>query len=315
MMISSLVFSYSSSTASQEPASERIKRTQQAVASPAAAPEQEPQPRRRLSEQPPAKRARNLSYSLFPAPIDRSRYLGDIPPKPTTTPVTASASEPTAQPAEKSTPSRKESQDSPTPTEGGRETTPQESNAANKSKKKRKRSPSPDVIPNPAGSSYGMDLDYFCYSSDSEGEAEPSPQSELDHRGKTALRNIAQSERPASKKVRFEASPEDTPSKRRARATDPYRGRHFIGIGGPQTSSAPTTPTPKPRVVDPQQRPGFVPNKSGTFQLDYDALSDDSDTDTETVSSPKLPTPGTVRTPTPTQLDASQRYDILAWRS
>ncbi|KAL4775411.1 hypothetical protein BDW60DRAFT_142823 [Aspergillus nidulans var. acristatus] len=151
-----------------------------------------------------------------------------------------------------------------------------------------------------------MDLDYFCYSSDSEGEAEPSSQSEPDHPGKTALRNIAQSERPASKKVRFEASPEDTPSKRRARATDPYRGRHFIGIGGPQTSSAPTTPTPEPRVVDPRQRPGFVPNKSGTFQLDYDALSDDSDTDTETVSSPKRPTPGTVRTPTPAQLDPSQ---------
>ncbi|KAL3438255.1 hypothetical protein BDV09DRAFT_160264 [Aspergillus tetrazonus] len=307
--------STSEAQASQEPASERIKRTQQAVASPAAAPEQEPQPRRRLSEQPPAKRARNLSYSLFPAPIDRSRYLGDIPPKPTTTPVTASAFESTAQPAEESTPSRKESQDPPTPTEGGRETTPQESNAANKSKKKRKRSPSPDVIPNPAGSSYGMDLDYFCYSSDSEGEAEPSPQSEFDHRGKTALRNIAQSERPASKKVRFEASPEDTPSKRRARATDPYRGRHFIGIGGPQTSSAPSTPTPEPRVVDPQQRPGFVPNKSGTFQLDYEALSDDSDTDTETVSSPKLPTPGTVRTPTPTQLDASQSAQSPAPRS
>ncbi|KAL4817916.1 hypothetical protein BDW67DRAFT_158110 [Aspergillus spinulosporus] len=298
--------STSEAQASQEPASERIQRTQQTVESPAAAPEQDPQPRRRLSEQPPAKRARNLSYSLFPAPIDRSRYLGDIPPKPTATPVTAPASDSNAQPVEERTPSRKESQDSSTSTEKGHETTPQESNAASKSKKKRKRSPSPDVIPNPAGSSYGMDLDYFCYSSESEGETEPSPQSELDHRGKTALRNIAQSERPASKKVRFEASPEDTPSKRRARATDPYHGRHFIGIGGPQTSPAPTTPTPEPRVVDPRQRPGFVPNKSGTFQLDYDALSDDSDTDTETVPSPKLPTLGAVKTPTPAQPDPSQ---------
>ncbi|KAL4748164.1 hypothetical protein BDW72DRAFT_205880 [Aspergillus terricola var. indicus] len=302
--------------ASQEPASVRIQRTQQAVAFPAAAPEQEPQHRRRLSEQPPAKRARNLSYSLFPAPIDRSRYLGDIPPKPTATSVTTPASESTAQPVEERAPSRTENQEPPTSTERGRETTPQESNAASKSKKKRKRSPSPDVIPNPAGSSYGMDLDYFCYSSESEGEAEPSPpESELDHRGKTALRNIAQSERPASKKVRFEASPEDTPSKRRARATDPYRGRHFIGIGGPQTSSAPTTPTPEPRVAESRQQPGFILNKSGTFQLDYDALSDDSDTDNETVSSPKLPTLGAVRTPTPAQNDSSQSSQSPASRS
>ncbi|KAL4992629.1 hypothetical protein BDW68DRAFT_52981 [Aspergillus falconensis] len=161
-----------------------------------------------------------------------------------------------------------------------------------------------------------MDLDYFCYSSESEGEAEPlPPRSEPSDRGKTALRSIAQSERPASKKVRFDASPEDTPSKRRARATDPYRGRHFIGMGGPQTSSAPTTPTPEPHVVDPRQRPGFIPNTSGTFQLDYDALSDDSDTDTETVPSPKLPTPSAVKTSTFAQPDPSQSAQSPAPRS
>ncbi|KAL6239967.1 hypothetical protein BDW75DRAFT_235801 [Aspergillus navahoensis] len=308
--------STSEAPATQEPASERIQRTQQAEASPTAATEQESQPRLRFSEQASAKRARNLSYSLFPAPIDRSRYLGDIPPKPTaTTPATAPASESAAHPVGESTPQGTESQTSPASTENGRETTPQESNAASETKKKRKRSPSPDVIPNPAGSSYGMDLDYFCYSSESEGEAEPSPpRSEPRDRGKTDLRSIAQSERPASKKVRFDASPEDTPSKRRARATDPYRGRHFIGMRG-QTLSAPTTPTPEPCDVDSRQRPGFIPNTSGTFQLDYDALSDDSDTDTETVPSPMLPTPNTVRTPTSAQPDPSQSAQSPAPRS
>ncbi|KAL5049232.1 hypothetical protein BDW71DRAFT_204980 [Aspergillus fruticulosus] len=309
--------STSEAPATQEPSSERIQRTQRAEASPAAASEQESQPRRRLSEQPSANRARNLSYSLFPAPIDRSRYLGDIPPKSTaTTPATAPAPNSAAQPVGENTPQRTESQTSSTSTERGRETTPQASSAASESKKKRKRSPSPDVIPNPTGSSYGMDLDYFCYSSESEGEAKPlPPRSEPSDRGKTALRSIAQSERPASKKVRFDASPEDTPSKRRARATDPYRGRHFIGMGGPQTSSAPTTPTPESHVVGPRQRPGFIPNTSGTFQLDYDALSDDSDTDTETVPSPKLPTPSAVKTPTFAQPDPSQSAQSPAPRS
>ncbi|KAL4998306.1 hypothetical protein BDV10DRAFT_185347 [Aspergillus recurvatus] len=309
--------SMSEAPATQEPVSERIQRTQQAEASLAAATEQGSQPRRRLSEQPSAKRARNLSYSLFPAPIDRSRYLGDIPPKPNaTTQATVAAPDSAAQPVGESTPQSAESQTSSTSTERGRETTPQASIVASELKKKRKRSPSPDVIPNPAGSSYGMDLDYFCYSSESDGEAEPSPpRSKPSDRGKTAVRSIAQSERPASKKVRFDASPEDTPSKRRARATDPYHGRHFIGMGGPQTSSTPTTPTPDARVVDPRQQSGFIPNTSGTFQLDYDALSDDSDTDTETVPPPKLPTPSAVRTPTSAQPNSSQSAQSPAPRS
>ncbi|RDW86883.1 uncharacterized protein DSM5745_03525 [Aspergillus mulundensis] len=300
--------STSEAPAIQEPASERIQRTQPAETSPDdAATEQNSQAHRRLSEQPPAKRARTLSYSLFPAPIDRSRYLGDIPPKPlATVPVTAPASDSAPRPAEKATPQSTELHTSSTPIERGRDSTPQTSNATTRSKHKRKRSPSPDVIPNPEGSSYGMDIKYFEISDDSEDEVEPSPPpTEPRNRGKTSLRSIAQSERPASKKVRFDASPEDTPSKRRARATDPYRGRHFIGMGGPQTSSAPPTPTPESSVADPRQRDGFIPNTSGTYQLDYDAFSDDSDTEDETVSSPSHPTPSVVRTPSSTQPDTS----------
>lgn len=324
----SLVLWCSWNLATQQPASERIERTRPVEASPAAAPEAESQPRRRSSEQPPAKRPRNLSYSLFPAPIDRNLYLGDIPTKTTATaaastelvagptPEPASEPAPAIQPAQQYMPQKIETHPSTTSTERGREAT--KNTATETPKKKRKRSPSPDVIPNPVGSSYGMDLDYFCYSSESEDEAEPVvPQTEprkADSLGKTALRNLTQTERPASKKVRFDASPEDTPSKRRARATDPYSGTHFIGMGGPQASSVPATPTPQPttptpesRLIDPQQRPGFIPNRSGTFELDYDAFSDDSDSSGS--ESPSVPNPAADTTPpTSTQPDVPQRY-------
>ncbi|KAL2852658.1 hypothetical protein BJX68DRAFT_265540 [Aspergillus pseudodeflectus] len=296
----------------QQPSSERVQRTQPTEVVLANASEREPQSRRRLSEQLPAQRQRNLSYSLFPAPIDRSLYLGDI-----SKPTDASSSAPaTAQVDERGheMPERLEPQESATPAvqERGRDSTPQATPVANESqKKKRKRAPSPDVIPNPVGSSYGMDLDYFYYSSESEDEdmETPAPQTEprKDTLAKTALRSNAQSERPASKKVRFDASPENTPSRLRARATDPYTGVHFIGMGNPQSSSAPTTPTPATptpvqRIVDPTQRPGFIPNRSGTFQLDYDAFSDDSDS-SGAPSPPGTPAPTSViQTPTSMQL-------------
>ncbi|KAL2855311.1 hypothetical protein BJY01DRAFT_10292 [Aspergillus pseudoustus] len=287
----------SEALAPQQPSSERVQHTETVSAD---APMRGSQSRRRLSEQLPAQRPRNLSYSLFPAPIDRSLYLGDIT---TNTSSGAPATAPEPQP-EHETPDRLELHQSATPIvpERGRDRTPHATPGANESqKKKRKRSPSPDVIPNPVGSSYGMDLDYFCYSSESEDEDTdiPVPQTEPkmpDSLAKTALHSSAQTERPASKKVRFDASPEDTPSRRRARATDPYTGIHFVGVGNPQPSSAPTTPTPATpaqRIVDPTQRPGFIPNRSGTFQLDYDAFSDDSDS-SGAPSPPGTPAPASV---------------------
>ncbi|KAL2861124.1 uncharacterized protein BJX67DRAFT_385974 [Aspergillus lucknowensis] len=303
--------------ATQQPSFERSRRTEPSESDSSVVLDRESRPRRRLSEQAAGRRPRNLSYSLFPAPIDRSLYLGDAFTKPTTTAPTAPASIPASQPV---------SQEMPQTSAVHSDSTPQAADATaitTNASQKRKRSPSPDVIPNPAGCSYGMDLDYFCYSSESEDEeAEiPAPRTEprrVDSLAKAALRSVVQSERPASKKVRFDASPEDTPSKRRARATDPYTGIHFIGMGNPQSSSPlpsspPTTPTPEIRVVDPRSQPGFIPNTTGTFQLDYDAFSDDSDssgapspprtaafstvTEPPTVSqsatslSPQLPTP------------------------
>ncbi|KAL4878646.1 hypothetical protein BJY04DRAFT_195313, partial [Aspergillus karnatakaensis] len=304
----------SQASAIPEPSSERIQRTQPSEGFSAPAAENESQPRRRSTDQPPAKRPRN--YSLFPNPIDRNLYLGDLTSKPASTipavssPASAFASSSTSTSNNQLPAALSESsqpQPSTTPVvERGRDITPQARNLASEShKKKRKRSPSPDVIPNPEGSSYGMDLRYFTYSSEDEDEeadqasTEPKSETKLpDTLVKIAARNIVGTEKPSSKKVRFDASPEDTPSKQRARATDPYHGRHFIGMNAPPIFSAPTTPTPTPRVVDPRQRPGFIPNRSGTFELDYDAFSDDSD-------SSGAPSPPSVSTPAAAQASIS----------
>jgi hypothetical protein len=107
--------------------------------------------RRRLSEQPPGKRQRTLSYSLFPAQIDRARFLGDL----TTPKKTSQAAQPESRPDEAEKPSG--AQDQPPSTSqvtdvSERRAFPQ--TAEDATQKKRKRSPSPDVIPNPAGCSY-----------------------------------------------------------------------------------------------------------------------------------------------------------------
>ncbi|KAL4945489.1 hypothetical protein BDV06DRAFT_31775 [Aspergillus oleicola] len=316
----------SQATATKQPASERIRRTRPTESASAAASEKETQSGRRLSEQPPAKRARNLSFSLYPAKIDRSLYLGDIPSKSTASDsATAPAPAPLLQSVEQRMPQTTAPDTSITSSEQSHDAAPREGDTASElQKKKRKRSPSPDVIPNPAGSSYGMDLDYFCYSSDSdENEAASAvPQTEprkADVHGKSSLRSVAQTERPAEKKkknVHFGLSPEDTPSKnRRARATEPYTGSHFIGMGGSQSFSAPTTPTPASRIQDPRQRPGFVPNRSGTFELDYDAFSDDSES-SGAPSPSSVPAPSPIpKTPTSTQPATPQSAQTSAPRS
>lgn len=275
-----------------------------------------------MSEQPPSKRQRTLSYSLFPAPIDRARFLGDL----TTTPKKMSqAVQPESRPDEAEKPSA--AQDQPPSTSQVTDVSEQGpllQTAEDTTQKKRKRSPSPDVIPNPAGCSYGLDLDYFCYSSDSEEEADVQPQQALpptkpDALVKSAVRSAMRSEQASAKRVRFDASPEDTPSelRTRPRATDPYTGRHFIGMGDAarvtthgSLAAAPATPTPAPRVdlSTPQRSPGFIPNKQGTFQLDYDAFSDDSES--SGAPSPKSPAAKSVTETqtTTTSTEVQERY-------
>lgn len=111
--------------------------------------------------------------------------------------------------------------------------------------KKRKRAPSPDVIPNPPGCSYGMDLDYFYIDDSDEDEGIDSSREALEDAGAatgSAIRSEDQPSQPPSKKVRFDASPQDSPSKirSRARATEPYTGHHFVGVGKESLASAQT---------------------------------------------------------------------------
>ncbi|RAK98246.1 uncharacterized protein BO80DRAFT_457529 [Aspergillus ibericus CBS 121593] len=268
-----------------QPSSERVNRTQ-TPESYSDVSQNQAQPNRGSSEEPPQKRARR-SWSLFPQPFDRSLYLADLPKKESTTPSSTLVSRPVDKPS---------TEESKT-----QESIASDDSEAEQSKeKKRKRSPSPDVIPNPPGCSYGLDLDYFCYSSESDEEQElPQPRTEQkkpDHSAKAAVRSALRSERPSSKKVRFDASPENTPSKLRlrARATDPYHGRHFIGMGNDSDAAAPDSPTPASHVSDESPtRSGFVPNRQGTFQLDYDAFSDDSES-SGSPSAANVPAPSSV---------------------
>lgn len=129
------------------------------------------------------------------------------------------------------------------------------------STKKRKRAPSPDVIPNPPGCSYGLDLDYFYFSesdeeiegtSQAEGAKGTSQNEESSSENASAVSSSAlRSTTPATKKVRFDASPQDSPSKSRQlpRATDPYTGSHFLAPGEkPHTSQPRTDQTPTATV-------------------------------------------------------------------
>ena len=234
---------------------------------------------------PTKKSSPDLSYDLFPRPIDRSLYL---PPK---APASKANELPKAHDESKEQGLQKEQQtQGQVPSKSA--VLPSDDRSSRQlsntqTMKKRKRSPSPDVIPNPPGCSYGMDLNYFCYSSESEGEEEEGEEitSKPNPFLKSAVRNELRSEQHPSKKVRFDASPENTPSKQRGRATDPYHGHHFLGPGDSPTSEGPdSTATPAPATPTPSTtgdetplhlRPGFIPNTQGTFGFDYDDFSSD----------------------------------------
>ena len=253
--------------------------------------QQQPAPTQENNKKPAAY---DLSYSLFPAPYDDSRFFqvkssttaSNVSPdvRPATGDTVASSTQNEATP--RSPPAQKQETEKP--------------QTEKPQTKKRRRSPSPDVIPNPPGCSYGMDLRYFCYS-DSEEEGEGEVVNEQAEQGtpaaklprglhavdKSSMRDPARSEAGPSKKVRFGASPENTPSKLRtkARATDPYHGRHFVGMGG---DSPPRSPTPVGRsrllqrafedIPDHiKQSPDFTFNTEGTYGFDPDDFSDSED--------------------------------------
>ncbi|RAH85355.1 hypothetical protein BO86DRAFT_304693 [Aspergillus japonicus CBS 114.51] len=278
-----------------EPSTEPLNRTQPRAFVPSNR-TVSPTPKSKGSTQEPQ---RDLSFSLFPATIDRSRYLDDKP-KPTPKSVqqipAAALSKASESSAVASNPNDSGDSIAEASITRGRNSAPGESSTSTPSQKKRKRAPSPDVIPNPPGCSYGMYEDYFVISDDDEEDEEPElPQTELkkqDMKGKSAIRSVLRSERPASKKVRFDASPQDTPSKLRLkpRATDPYTGQHFIGmdLSGESSNSSSSLPLNTASQAeqstiypDPRSRPGFIPNRDGTFETPYsDTSSDVSEEDT-----------------------------------
>ena len=237
---------------------------------------------------------RDLSYSLFPPPIDRSRFLGNLldASKVGTSTESSSAADRLRSNTNQASESSNAIAQEPVkmPDSSLRET------KAGKTRK-RKRSPSPDVIPNPPGVSYGMDMRYFSYSSSSESEDEPEERSQSARlsRGaivadKSPVHTDVRSENGPSKRVRFDAGPQNTPENipntpRLPCATDPYHGRQFIGIGNDSNAngsdSAPSSPA-IPTFEEISQRPGFVFNTEGTYGFDYDDYSGDSDSDEST---------------------------------
>ncbi|KAL1885010.1 hypothetical protein Plec18167_001667 [Paecilomyces lecythidis] len=242
----------------------------------------------------------DLSYSLFPARIDRSRYLevrSDVRGDTKRRKLGDGKKSVIEQSAATTTPERFQ--------RGSDADADADVDAMDGGKKRKRPSTSPDVIPNPPGSSYGLDLDYFTYSTDSEDETEEA-QRTTSVTDKRPVRSILRPQRPPPKRVRFDTSPENTPSKLRLRATDSYTGQQFVGVPDlftprdnatrqdavPHPDTATTSaavPAAQTAVEEPAQRsPGFIPNQSGTFRLDYDAFSSDSESNTE--PSPARPT-------------------------
>ncbi|EEP82430.1 predicted protein [Uncinocarpus reesii 1704] len=170
--------------------------------------------------------------------------------------------------------------------------------------KKRKRSPSPDVIPNPPGVSYGMDMRYFGYSSESEEEEEELPRPKSPKLQPLSAKGILRER----KRVRFDVSPQDTPSKLRlqqswatagpstpsrvastrsnlanevgfAEQTVPSSGIKPTSIGSANIPSSPESPrAPSPPIT----------NVTGTYKLDYDLYFSDEDDEGEGAPSPKV---------------------------
>ncbi|KAL1953351.1 hypothetical protein VTO42DRAFT_2972 [Malbranchea cinnamomea] len=232
-----------------------------------------------------AEKPRDLTYSLYPPPMPRPEIL---------------LRREAYRAARASVP-----QDDQATANVTTPTTPQSKNL------KRKRD-IPDVIPNPVGTSYGMDLDYFCYSTDDEEEPAneiedttaptPAPNGES--------RTPSSSSRRAKKRVRFDLSPQNTPSKLRARSmlqetetswpaspasevapqnSSPREssgitsqsvhepestGRAWIS-SSPSVRGARRTPTPPAAVEEPAPRrsPGR------TYGFSYDDFSDDDFSD------------------------------------
>ncbi|KAK2805240.1 hypothetical protein FQN50_006265 [Emmonsiellopsis sp. PD_5] len=192
---------------------------------------------------------RDLSYSLYPPPIDRSSFLEPIsPPIPTPREPISEVATPHPSTPQVSTPQVSTSQ-VPTPrtavtNENQAESSGNKPNVPpTKSKKRRKK-----TIPNPPGCSYGMDMRYFGdTTSESETDTDADDESEEPVRGLTTkptqrtIRGILR----GRKRVRFDASPEDVPSKLRLRERQyprPARSQRIAAQPSASYEETPSTP-------------------------------------------------------------------------
>lgn len=120
----------------------------------------------------------------------------------------------------------------------------------------------PETIPNPKGCSYGMDLDYFEFT-DEEWAEEEKRQAELAAAKETTA--------PAAKKQRVEEPPQ-------------------------QRRRIPTT------ALSPARRPGFIPNRRGTYQAPELPTIDSSGLLSDIVSSPAAPPQPPAAVPRPSEV-------------
>ncbi|EEH44498.1 uncharacterized protein PADG_00787 [Paracoccidioides brasiliensis Pb18] len=253
----------------------------------------------------------SLTYSLFPEPLNRRELLGISSPR-----------KEAHQPSPDQLISSVETESDNVQHASNSTTT----NNTNRNKRKR-RSTSPDEIPNPPGCSYGMDLRYFEYSSLSEADddsltnpdttaniaqtrasipaSNPTPapiHAPIPSTAQPAIRGILRN----AKRVRFDASPENTPSKLRLRrnSDDSHQETESQDLSEPLINSlrnssndhsAPQSPAPTQPGRDQLSSPESVqepaqpiepspmiirPNPFGTYCLDYSVFSD-SDEDLE----------------------------------
>ncbi|OJD25549.1 hypothetical protein ACJ73_03086, partial [Blastomyces percursus] len=246
----------------------------------------------------------NLTYSLFPQPLDRRQLLG-------TPPDVRSPQKGAQEDLVTETTVSKETANSNTQ-HAPEDESNNNNNRNSKNPRKRRRS-SPESIPNPPGTSYGMDLRYFVDSSLSEADDDSIPEDITTLDTEQAPAPIPPTEQPAirgilrgTKRVRFDASPENTPSKLRLRHPQPQtvddhkrmieeRGSSLSSVddtmdissghstGELSTFTPPVNPQAPPSESsgDPQPSPPsspiIRPNPFGTYCLDYDMFSDDDD--------------------------------------
>ncbi|KAL2366519.1 hypothetical protein RJZ56_000564 [Blastomyces dermatitidis] len=246
----------------------------------------------------------HLTYSLFPQPLNRRQLLG-------TPPDVRSPQKGAQKGIVTETTVSKETTNSNTQ-HAPEDENNNNNNGSSKNPRKRRRS-SPESIPNPPGTSYGMDLRYFGDSSLSEADDDSIPEDMTTFGTEQDPRPIPPTEQPAirgilrgTKRVRFDASPENTPSKLRLRHPQPQTvddNQRMIeeqgsslsstddamdissdhSTGEPSASTPPVNPQAPPSESsgDPQPSPPsspiIRPNPFGTYCLDYDMFSDDDD--------------------------------------